>query len=304
MKAGANIMKEKASENKKIIPEKKVCAVHDVSCTGRCSLTVILPVLSAAGIECSVIPTAVLSTHTGEFTNYTFRNLSEDILPIAEHWMRLGREYDAIYTGYFGSVKEIEAAGKLQSLIGKCGPDGEKDLLLMVDPVLGDAGKLYSGFDMEFVEAMRDYCRKADIIIPNVTEAQMLLGEECSDGPFTDDTIKKMLERLTETGPKCAVITGITSESGKSGAAYYDSQTGEFGTVMKKTVPGRYYGTGDLFGSALLAGLLNGKSLKESLEKSLDFVYRSILRTYKLGTDARYGVEFEHYLAGFGARIK
>ena len=150
----------------------KVTAIHDISCLGRCSLTVALPILSALGIETNVIPTAVLSSHTGEFTGYTFHDLTEDILPIAEHWKSLGRRYDAIYTGYFGNIRQLEIVEKVFDLLA------DKNTLKLIDPVMADNGKLYNNFNASYVNEMKKFCRRADIILPNITEACFLTDSE------------------------------------------------------------------------------------------------------------------------------
>ncbi len=297
-----NKMTSKSSNKqvKKVIgPEKKVCALHDISCAGRCSLTVVLPVLSVAGIECNVIPTAILSTHTGEFTGYTFRDLTDDIPLIADHWQSLGRTYDAVYSGFFGSAQQLKAAADIPEKLRKRDKDGRNTTLVMVDPVMADAGKLYTGFDMLFVDGMREYCKTADIIVPNMTEACLLLGKNYDEGPHDLNEVKKMTQELSELGPSITVITGVKGGNGNYGAAYFDREKNTFGTDLKIMIPGRYYGTGDLFASALLAGLLKNLSLERACDVALDLVHSSIERTYKTGADVRYGVDFETFLGRF-----
>ena len=183
--------------------QKRVLAIHDISCIGKCSLTVAIPIISAAELECAVIPTAVLSTHTGEFTGYTFRDLTDDIEPICEHWRSFGIGFDAIYTGYLGSAKQISL---VRSIIDTFGGEGKT---VFVDPVMADAGRLYANFDMAFVSEMRSLCAEADVITPNLTEAAFLLGGEYRESGYGEEYIKETLGALCELGPKAALLSGI-----------------------------------------------------------------------------------------------
>ena len=183
--------------------QKRVLAIHDISCIGKCSLTVAIPIISAAELECAVIPTAVLSTHTGEFPGYTFRDLTDDIEPICEHWRSFGIGFDAIYTGYLGSAKQISL---VRSIIDTFGGEGKT---VFVDPVMADAGRLYANFDMAFVSEMRSLCAEADVITPNLTEAAFLLGGEYRESGYGEEYIKETLGALCELGPKAALLSGI-----------------------------------------------------------------------------------------------
>lgn len=263
--------------------QKRVIAVHDISCVGKCSLTVALPILSACGIECSVLPTAVLSTHTGGFTGYTFRDLTDDLEPIIGHWKSLDLHVDAIYTGYLGSFRQIEIVSRLF--------DTYKDAIKLVDPVMADNGVLYKGFDMDFVSGMRDLCRKADIVIPNITEASLMLGREY-DSRFDTDVWGDIANELMALGPKAAVLTGATPSSDEIGAIYRTSDGGH-GEKFDTRVDGYYHGTGDVFGSAFLGAYLSGKSLGEAVNCAVVYTAEAIRRTQKAGTEPRYGVDFE-----------
>ena len=267
--------------------QKRVLAIHDISCFGKCSLTVALPILSAAGIETTVLPTAVLSTHTGGFTGYTFRDLTDDLPAIAAHWKTLGITFDAIYTGYLGSFRQL---GLVSRLIDDFrGPE----TLVCVDPVMADDGRLYPAFGPEFPNGMKQLCRKADIIVPNLTEAALLLGEPCREGPYTPEFVKGALRGLAALGPKSVVLTGVWSVPEKLGCASFDAATGEFRTEETEHISGSYHGTGDVFASALLASLMNGLSLEKSAQTAADFTAGSIRRTRDAGTDVRFGVDFE-----------
>jgi pyridoxine kinase len=273
-----------------LICQKRALAVHDISCVGKCSLTVALPIISAAGIEVAVLPTAVLSTHTGGFTGYTFRDLTGDLIPIAEHWERLGITFDAIYTGYLGSYSQI---GLIKELIGRFG----KNALVLVDPVMAENGRLYSGFDAGFPSGMAELCKMADIVVPNLTEAALMLNEPYADGPFTEDYINGLVRRLGKAFGGKVVLTGVSFDKTRLGAAYYDSVSGELGYAMNTRIEGFFHGTGDIFGSVLLSGFLNGLSFKDTVQTAVDFTVDSIKLT-ESGREQRYGVRFEAALPG------
>lgn len=278
--------------------QKRVVAIHDISCFGRCSLTVALPVLSAAGIETSIIPTAVLSTHTGGFKGFTYRDLTEDILPIANHWKTLELGFNAIYTGYLGSFEQLDIIAKVFDLYDK------EDTLKFVDPVMADHGKLYSTFSPDFPKGMAKLCAKADVIVPNMTEAALMLEEKYMDGPYTKEYIEQLLVKLGELGPERVVLTGVYFDESKIGAATYDKKTGDINYIFHDKIPGSYHGTGDVFGSYLLGALLNGFDLNQSTEIAVKFTTEAILRTYEAKTDNRFGVNFEYSLADFGQQMK
>lgn len=273
--------------------QKRVAAIHDISGFGKCSLTVALPILSAAGIETSVMPTAVLSTHTGGFTGFTYRDLTEDLRPFAAHWKSLGLTFDAIYTGFLGSFEQLEIVSEIFDLFKT------KDNLILVDPVMADNGVLYSLFNKEFAAGMARLCAKADLIVPNLTEAAFLLGREYREGPYEKAWVEELLHELSDTlGPKKIVLTGVWLREGELGAACYDAETGGIGYALSPRIEGYYHGTGDVFGSALLGGLMNGLTLQDATRLAVDFTAGSILRTHDAGTDVRFGVNFEAGLPG------
>lgn len=267
----------------------RVAAIHDISCLGRCSLTVALPILSALGIETNVIPTAVLSTHTGEFTGYTFRDLTEDILPIAEHWKRLGRHYDAIYTGYFGNIKQLEIVEKVFELLA------DANTLKFIDPVMADNGELYSNFDMTYVNEMRKFCRKADIILPNITEACLLTGTTYTEGPYSEAYLHNLLNRLGELGVSYTVLTGAHTKNGY-GAAWMDNNNGTWDLVLSSYEEGCFYGAGDTLASVLLGKYLKGGSIKNAVESAVEFTNNAIKNTKQYRQDLKYGLLFEELL--------
>lgn len=278
--------------------QKRVAAIHDISCFGKCSLTVALPVISALGIEVSAIPTAVLSTHTGGFTGYTFRDLTEDILPVVRHWQALGLRFDAIYTGYLGSYEQIGIVREAFRTLK--GPE----TLIAVDPVMADNGKLYAHFPKDFPEGMRELCAEADLIVPNLTEAALLLGEPWAEGPYERRHIEELLKRLSALGPRRVVLTGVWFDADKLGAASFDRETGETAFRLAPRIEGYYHGTGDVFASVLVGSLLSGLGLPEAVALAVDFTAASIRRTRDARTDIRFGVNFEAGLPALAEQAK
>lgn len=290
-------VRNKTGEGREAVREperqKRIAAIHDISCVGRCSLTVALPILSAAGIDTGVLPTAVLSTHTGGFTGFTYRDLTSDIQPISDHWKSLDLKFDALYSGFLGSFDQIDLVADLFERFKT------KDNLVMVDPVMADEGKLYSIYSTEMARGMAKLCAKADIILPNLTEAAFILDEDYVEGPYTREYIEGMLHRLSRLGPKKVVLTGVWFDKKQLGAAALDSETGVISYAFSKKIEGHFHGTGDVFGSALLAGLMNGFSLEKSIEIGVNYTYSCIEKTVELNQERRYGVCFEKALPGF-----
>ncbi len=277
---------------------KRVAAIHDISGFGKCSLTVALPIISAAGIETSVVPTAVLSTHTGGFTGFTYRDLTDDLRPFMQHWKSLDLKFDAIYTGFLGSFEQLDIVTEYFETFR------EKDNLILVDPVMADNGELYSIFSQEFALGMRKLCQKADIVVPNLTEAALLIGEPYNPGPYNEAYIEDIMKKLSQLGPQKVVLTGVFFNEEELGAATYDVVSGEVAYTFAKRIPGYYHGTGDVFGSALLAALLNDFSLNESAAIAVRFTTASIQRTADAGTDIRFGVNFEQTIPEFLRDLK
>ena len=270
--------------------QQRVITIQDISCVGKCSLTVALPILSAAGIETSILPTAILSTHTGGFVDFTFRDLTEDVTPITEHWKTLGLRVDAIYTGYLGSEQQ-------QKLIAGIFDDfRQPGTVILVDPAMADQGEFYAAFDQHFALGMRDLCAKADIICPNLTEACFMLERPYCGEDYDQAYIEDMLKALAALGPAQVVLTGISFEEGRLGAAAYDRELDSFEYYFTEKVEGYYHGTGDIYSSALLAGILNKKSLADAIRIACEFTVAAIRRTHAAATDPKYGVDFEHEL--------
>lgn len=271
---------------------KRILTVQDVSCVGKCSLTVALPIISAAQIETAVLPTAVLSTHT-QFQGFTFCDLTNEIEPVAKHWKKENFTFDAIYTGYLGSFKQLAL---VENLINDFKTN---DNLVFVDPVMADAGKLYVGFDQAFADRMALFCSKADVVVPNLTEASFMLHTPYIESGYNEKYIDDTLEKLLGLGPKIAVLTGVSYEPGQLGVVGLDSRTGEKFSYFHEELEGRYHGTGDVFASAAVAALVRGKSLTESFTIAADFVANSIQATLDNPNSRRYGVDFETALPEF-----
>jgi pyridoxine kinase len=270
--------------------QKKALAIHDISCVGRCSITVALPVLSAAGINTGVLPTAVLSTHTGGFQGYTYRDLTADIQPIADHFRSLHLEFDALYSGFLGSYKQIGLVKELFLSFRR------ENNLIVVDPVMGDNGSLYPVYTKEMARGMADLCSVADLIVPNLTEASLMLGETYQEDNHTEDYIQNLVRGLLELGCHQVVLTGVSLEKGMLGAACCDRASGEVCYYHRPKIEGMFHGTGDVFGSGMLAALMNGKSLEEAMRFAVDFTHLCIRYTVENGEETRYGPCFERAL--------
>ncbi len=273
--------------------QKRVAAIHDISGIGKCSLTAAIPVISAAGIEAAAMPTAVLSTHTGNIQGYTYRDLTSDLNPIAKHWKSLGITFDGIYSGFLGSVEQVDIVCDFIDMFRT------DETVVIVDPAMADGGKMYTTFDKSFAKEMTLLCRKADIIVPNITEAAFLLGEEYVEPPYSKEYIEGIIRRLSYLGPEMIVLTGVAFNDDELGCAVYCRSSDEFFYSFSKKYPGIYYGTGDLFASALTGAYMRGKSIFESAEIALEFTCSSIGRTYEAGTDTRLGVNFEQGIADY-----
>ena len=273
---------------------KRIASIQDISCLGRCSLTVALPVISAMGVECAIVPTAVLSAHT-VFQNITVCDLSDQILPIARHWQAEKVHFDAIYTGYLASAAQIGDVCAFFDMLKS------EDTMLFVDPAMADHGKLYTGFGPEFPAEMAKVAARADILLPNLTEACLLTGAEYKE-EYDEDYIRDLLHRLVALGAKKAVLTGVSFEAGKVGVMSYDSLTGEYFTYFNEKMPASFHGTGDIFSSVVMGGLMRGLSVEEALKLAVDYTLECIRITNK--DETWYGVEFERAIPMLCERLK
>ncbi len=265
--------------------QKRVAAIHDISCFGKCSLTVALPIISAAGIECAGIPTAILSTHTGGFSGYTFRDLTDDIMPVANHWKKEGITFDAVYSGYLGSADQIDLVCEAVDTFGT------DKTLLIVDPVMADHGKLYAGFPDSFPKEMVRLCAKADIITPNITEAAFMTDMPYMEAPHSKEYIESLLTGLRRFANGKIVLTGVCFKAGEIGAACMEDEKIEY--IFTPHVDAAYHGTGDIFTSALTCGILLGKSLGEAALIAAKFTAGCIKLTKEQYPEMKYGVNFE-----------
>lgn len=272
--------------------QKRALAVHDLSCVGRCSLTVALPILSAAGVNTAVIPTALLSTHTGEFTGYTHLDLSDQLSPIAAHLATLGLHFDAFYSGYLASGAQV---GQILSMIDLlC----DSETHLFVDPAFADHGRRYSLIDETMPAQMRRLCARANTIVPNLTEAAFLLerpypGEYCSRA-----LIGEYCRGLLDLGAENVIITDVSFSPEETGIALLSrsSRENEPEFLFRSRFDGVFHGTGDVFASFVLAGLLQELPLKAAAERALDLTHESIEWTLREKQPLRYGVQFERVL--------
>ena len=264
---------------------KRIVSIQDISCLGKCSLTVALPILSAMGVECAIVPTAVLSTHT-MFQNFTCKDLSDQIAPIAAHWQAEHVTFDAIYTGYLASKEQIGDVCRFFDAFKT------EDNLIVVDPVMADNGKLYPAFGPDFPAEMAKVCAKADLIVPNLTEASLLTGL-----PYRTEQdegyIREMLLALSRLGPRYAALTGVSFEGGRLGVMYYDKAADTFGSYFNEHLPASFHGTGDVFASTCVGALMNGLSLGDALSLAADYTVECIRLTLAAPDAKWYGVEFE-----------
>jgi len=270
--------------------QKRVLSVQDISCFGKCSNTVALPVLSAADIETAILPTALLSTHTGGFEGYTFLDLTEEMHRIMSHWASIGLRFDMLYTGYFGSAEQLsDVASFRKTLLSENG-------FVLVDPVMGDGGKLYSIYDDAFVRAMREFCREADLITPNVTEACLLAGVPYEGDRYDFSRMNAILDGIGALGCRAAVITGVRFGGEEIGVVCREFDAPRPFTLSAPRSEAPLHGTGDVFASALAAYLLNGFSLRDALGRTVSFVSAAIREMEEVLEEHWYGLKFESAL--------
>ena len=264
---------------------KKIIAIHDLSGFGRCALTVILPTISAMGIQPVPVPTAVLSTHTGYVEDVAVRDLTDFLAPTLTHYQKLGLDFDCIYTGFLNSEEQI----------GRCLDffQAFPHAMAVVDPVMGDHGRAYRTYTPALCRGMESLVRAADLITPNITEAAMLLHEPYPDAPLTHSMAKSWLCRLAEMGPKYVVITSVSLQNGILSNIGYDAARNAFWRVDYDYIPVAYPGTGDIYTSVIVGGILSGDSLPVAMDRAARFLEYAIMTTYSYGEDVRHGVMLE-----------
>ena len=273
---------------------KKILTIQDISCVGQCSLTVALPIISACGIETAILPSAVLSTHTGGFSGYTFRDLTEDIPAIRKHWEKEGITFDAFYTGYLGSAKQVEYVLDIFNGVSANGA------IRIVDPAMADNGKLYPGFPEDFPSYMLKLCASADYVLPNITEACLMTGMEFKT-EYDKAYIDELIAALTAAGVKNIILTGVSYAPDKTGVVVYEN--GEYSYYEHNKLPKGSHGTGDVYASVFTGALCRGKSAADAARIAADFTFECISSTQASFPEHTYGVCFEPLLYTLEKRI-
>ena len=276
---------------------KRIITIQDISCVGKCSITVALPIISAMGIECSVMPTAVLSTHT-QFKNFTFRDLTCDITPIANHFKEQKISFDAIYTGYLGSFEQLDLVSQFINDFKT------KDNFVFIDPVMADNGKLYPGFNEEFALAMAKLCGKANLIVPNLTEASFMLEQPYREFGYSEEYIKDMLKRLADLGCPNVALTGVRFNENELGVMGYKAEKDEFFSYFHRYLNASFHGTGDVFSSTTCGAVVRGAALEKALALAADFTVDSLETTLNSPDHVTYGVEFEKLMPQLETRLQ
>lgn len=271
-----------------IVP--RVAAVHDLSCFGRCSLTVIMPVLACMGVQVCPLPTALLSTHLGGFKNIAFYDFTDHMAEFYRHWQQEQIVFDCIYSGFLASTQQIDTVVHFIDTFSANKP------LLLVDPVMGDEGRLYSVYTAEMQQHMKKLVSKADVITPNFTEACFLLGETYQEEVLEPAVLKDWLVRLAGFGPAIVIMTGIPLANRQIMNMGYERRSGRFWQVVSEHIPARYPGTGDIFASVLAGALLHKQSVPQAMELAAAFVTMAIKTTFEAGTPTREGVLLESAL--------
>lgn len=265
---------------------KRILTIQDISCVGQCSMTVALPILSACGLETAILPSAVLSTHTGGFTGFTVRDLTEDFPGIRSHWEKEGISFQGIVTGYLGSTKQVDYVEEIFRTM--TAPGGK----IVVDPAMADNGKLYYGFDEVYAAAMGRLCAQADVIVPNITEACILTGHPYRES-YDEEYVEALLDKLEKLGAGSVVLTGVSYSPEETGVAIREK--GETLYYRHRRIAKSYHGTGDIYTAAMAGGWLRGKSLYEAAKIAADYTVRCIEET--ISDDSHwYGVKFEKAL--------
>lgn len=273
--------------------EKRLLTIQDISCVGKCSTTVALPLISACGIECAVLPSSVLSNHTASgYSGWTFRDLTHDMVTVMNQWLKEKIDFDAFYTGYVSK----EQIPLILEIIEKTSRNGS---VLIVDPVMADNGKLYTGFSSDFPQEMKKLVAKADVIMPNLTEASLLLDIEYKE-TYTKDEIEEIAGKLHELGAKNVILTGVSFDPKMLGVAVFDGSV--FDYYFTEKIPVSFHGTGDVFASVVAGALMTGKTLIEASTIAADIVVESIKAT--IGDDSHwYGVKFEKAIPALVRKI-
>lgn len=268
----------------------RVAAIHDMSGFGRCSLTVVLPVLSAMGLQCCPLPTAFLSTHTGGFEGFSFLDMTDEMPRAAAHWKTLDLDFQCIYSGFLGSERQIQIVSDFIRDFRK------PDTIVVVDPVMGDHGKLYQTYTPVMCEGMVHLAEQADVIVPNLTEAALLMGVPYEELPAGETGCREIVERLSLDGRRSVVLTGASTAPDLTGVMCFDAETGRTKSIQVRRVPREFYGTGDVFASVLAGALVKGAALPDAARQAVEFVRACAERTAAQDLPIREGVDFEPLL--------
>ena len=278
----------------------KVIVANDLVGLGKVALTSSLPIMSACQTEVLPLPTVLLSSHTGDFNNIYVRDLTDDLKGFCKQWEYLDFKVDGLVSGYFKSEEELKLVGQLAR---------DKEIPLFVDPIMADNGRLYQGFDRNFVEAMKDFCQQADVIIPNLTEAALLTDTPYLEaGSYDKVTVEKLLRDLAKLGTRKVIVTGISFETDKIGLAYFDKETNETVFRMQKRYGNHFYGSGDLLTAILSAGYFYNLDLLKVCDLALDVMDRVLSSTLSDGRLLKYGLCYEPHIgllfSGFNALLE
>lgn len=268
----------------------RVAAIHDMSGFGRCSLTVVIPVLSAMGVQCCPVPTAFLSTHTGEFKGFTFLDMTDEMPAIAAHWNTLDLHFQSIYSGFLGSERQIHIVEDFIRTFRR------KDTIVVVDPVMGDHGEVYKTYTPAMCAGMTHLAAQADVITPNLTEAALLLNVPYDTLTADEAGCRAIVEQLSLDGHRSVVLTGASASPELTGAMYFDAKTGKAELIQTSRIPGRFFGTGDVFASVLTGALMRGDSLDDATRQAVNFIRLCAERTVEQNLPLREGVDFEPLL--------
>lgn len=268
---------------------KKIVTIQDISCYGQCSITVALPILSSYGFETAILPSAILSTHTSGFKNFTVHDLSDEIPKIIKHWQDEKIKFDCLYSGYLGDNKHFDLVLQMKDTLLN------KDGLFVLDPVMGDGGKLYPAFNMDYVNGMTKLIKEASIILPNLTEASLLTGIPYKE-KYDEEYIKSIIKGLSDLGAKAIILTGVSYKDNKTGALLY--QNGEMKYYEHDKINKSYHGTGDIYASSFIGNLLRTNDYYLSMKKACEFVVACIKNTID-DESHPYGVKFEPLLSEY-----
>ena len=287
---------------------KRVLTVQDISCVGKCSLTAAIPVISAMGIEVCPLPTAILSNHTA-FSSFSFLDLTDKIPEILNEWKKQGFHFDAIYTGYLGSIKQIDLVHKILDEFA------QNDTLVVIDPCMADNGKLYTGFSQDFVKQMAKLCGRANVILPNMTEACFLVNQDYDFLVQTNESITKVMAKLLSLGAQQVILKGVEFSKEKIGVAYCsqklfdnnfstnENNMEDMNIYFHHRYDENFHGTGDVFASAVTGALVLKKDIKDAVKIACDFVQESIECTLLNPNYNWYGVDFESALKNLPQKL-